>query len=209
MVLVSVTMPVRQKDPHRRTGPFDTSDDPNAAGAAVGQQYLMLLLVALVAVPACTLVLVGAVRHRPVLQAAGVLVGIATGVLLSWWGGRIAARRLADRGAELMDLLLLGPQSEAQSDGTRPSRQPAVELPRWKSAALGTLWTLGILCVVPQGLVPIAFNLFGVDPQVKVWFAARYLPRHLQVPAAAGFIAVGLLAIWLAEAIRRSHTRQP
>ena len=107
-----------------------------------------------------------------------------------------------------MDLLLLGPQSEAQSDGTRPSRQPAVELPRWKSAALGTLWTLGILCVVPQGLVPIAFNLFGVDPQVKVWFAARYLPQHLQIPVAVGFITAGALAIWGATSFRRSHARR-
>src|SRR5829696_2698739 len=47
-----------------------------------------------------------------------------------------------------------------------------------------------------QGLVPLAFNLFGVDPQVRVWFAARYLPKGLQLPVAAGFIAVGLAAIW-------------
>jgi ABC-2 type transport system permease protein len=204
MVLVSVTMPVRQKDPHRRTGPFDTSDDPNAAGAAIGQQYLMLLLAALVAVPAGVLVLMGAVRHRPVLQAAGVLVGVATGVLLSWWGGRIAARRLAARGAGLMDLLLLGPQA-ARGEAARPTREVAAQPPRW---AAGILWTLGIICVVPQGLVPIAFNLFGVDPQVKVWFVARYLPARLQVPAAVGFIAVGALACWLAEAIRRSQSRQ-
>lgn len=148
-------------------------------------------------------------RHRPVLQAAGVLVGTATGVMLYWLGGRIAARRLADRGAELMDLLQLGPQARAHGGRTRPTREPAVELPRWKSAAQSTLWTIGILCVVPQGLVPIAFNLFGVDPQVKVWFVARYLPQQLQVPVAAGFIAVGALAIWLAESIRRSPSRQP
>jgi hypothetical protein len=76
-------------------------------------------------------------------------------------------------------------------------------------AATGTLWTLGIICVVPQGLVPIAFNLFGVDPQVKVWFAARYLPQRLQVPAALGFIVVGALACWLAETIRRRQSPQP
>jgi hypothetical protein len=51
--------------------------------------------------------------------------------------------------------------------------------------------------------VPVAFNLFGVDPQVRVWFAARYAPRDLQLPVAAGFLAAGLLAIWRAEAIRR------
>jgi hypothetical protein len=40
-----------------------------------------------------------------------VLAGIATAVLLYWWGGRAASRRLAGGGAELMDLLNLGPQA--------------------------------------------------------------------------------------------------
>jgi hypothetical protein len=205
-VLLSVTRPVRQKDPHRRTGPFDTGDDPNAAGAVIGQQYLLLMLAALAAVPAAALVLLGGLRGQPLLGAAGVGVGVATGALLCWWGGRVAARRLADRGAELMDLLHLGPQARTYRDPTRPPAEPAIELPRWKSAARNTLWTVGILLVFPQGLVPIGFNLFGVDPQVKVWFAARYLPQGQQLPVAAGFIAAGLLAIWWAVAIGRRHT---
>jgi hypothetical protein len=57
--------------------------------------------------------------------------------------------------------------------------------------------------------VPVAFNLFGVDPQVRVWFAARYAPQDLQLLVAAGFIAVGLLAIWGAITIRRKHTGEP
>jgi hypothetical protein len=204
-VLVSVTRPVRQKDPNRRTGPFDTGDDPNAAGAVIGQQYLLLVLAALAAVPAATLVLLGDLRNQPLVQGAGVVVGVATGVLLFWWGGRVAARLLADGGAELMDLLHLGPQARTHRDPTSPAPVPAVELPRWKSAARNTLWTVGILLVVPQGLVPIGFNLFGVDQQVKVWFAARYLPQELQLPVAAGFVAAGLLAIWWAVAIGRRH----
>jgi xanthine/uracil permease len=55
----------------------------------------MLLLATLTAVSACILVLLGALGDQPLLQAAGVLVGIATGVLLCWAGGRIAARSLA------------------------------------------------------------------------------------------------------------------
>jgi ABC-2 type transport system permease protein len=47
------------------------------------------------------------------------------------------------------------------------------------AAARSALWTVGIL-LVPQGLVAIGFNLFGVDQQVKVWFAARYLPQDRQ-----------------------------
>jgi ABC-2 type transport system permease protein len=208
MVLLSVTNPVREKDPHRRTGPFDTGDDPNAAGALIGQQYLMLLLAALTVVPGGVLVLLGALWHRPLLQVAGVLVGAATGVLLYWWGGRFAARRLADRGAELMDLLHIGPQAGALGRGRSAAQRPAVQLPRWKAAAVGTLLTVGMVCIFPQGLVPIGFNLFGIDQQVKVWFAARYLPQELQVPVAAGFVVLGALAIWWAEAIRRRHPRR-
>lgn len=57
--------------------------------------------------------------------------------------------------------------------------------------------------------MPLALTLFGVDPQVRVWFAARYLPQGLQLPVAAGFIVVGLLAIWWAETIRRRAPVKP
>jgi hypothetical protein len=69
-VLLSVTRPVRQKDPNRRTGPFDTGDDPNPAGALIGQQYLPLVLAALAAVPAATLVLLGGLRGQPQLDGS-------------------------------------------------------------------------------------------------------------------------------------------
>jgi hypothetical protein len=51
--------------------------------------------------------------------------------------------------------------------------------------------------------------VFGVDPQVKVWFAARYLPQQWQVPAAIGFIALGLLLVWGAVSITRRYAGQP
>jgi hypothetical protein len=57
------------------SAPFDTSDDPNATAALPGRQYLMLLLVALMAVSGCVLVLLGALRDRPPLRAAGSLSG--------------------------------------------------------------------------------------------------------------------------------------
>jgi ABC-2 type transport system permease protein len=205
MMWMSVARPVRQQDPHRRAGPFDTGDDPNTASALIGQRYLMLGLAALIAVPAAALVLLGTVGGQPALQAAGVLVGAATGVLLYWWGGRLAARRLADRGADLLDLLRLGPQEPARPSVTGPGREPVPQLSRARSAARGTLLTVGILCIFPQGLVPIGSNLLGVDQQVKVWFAARYLPQPVQVPAAAAFIVVGALALWWAAAIRRGR----
>jgi hypothetical protein len=206
MVWMSVASPVPEKDAHLRAGPFDTGDDPSTSGALAAHGWLMMLLVAATAVPAAALVLLGVVEERPALQATGVLVGVATGGLLYWWGGRVAARRLADRGAELMDLLRLGPQAPAEGQGAGPSRDPAR---RRREVAAGALWTAGFLCVFPQGLVPVALNLFGVDPQVRVWFAARYLPQGLQLPVAAGFIVVGLAAIWWAETIRRRPAGQP
>jgi ABC-2 type transport system permease protein len=103
MVVGSTFRPVPQKDPQWRTGPFDTSDDPNATGAVLGQGYLMLLSTALLAVPGCALVFIGARSGRPVLQAAGIAVGVTLGVLVYWSGGRVAARRLADCGADLME----------------------------------------------------------------------------------------------------------
>jgi ABC-2 type transport system permease protein len=207
MMVLSVTWPVRQKDPHRRAGPFDTGEDPNAAGALIGRQYLMLLLAVACAVPAAILVLLGTQGHQPVLQAVGVLAGTATGVGLCWWGGRYATRRLTGRGAELLDLLHLGPQAQPGAPAAGPAQQPARELSRARAAARGTLLTVGILCIVPQGLVPIGFNLFGVDPQVRVWFAARYAPQALQVPVAAAFIVAGVLAVWVAATIQRKHPR--
>ena len=88
---MSATRPVPEKEPLLHAGPFDTGDDPSTSGALAAHGYPMLL----VAVPSATLVLLGGLWQRPALQVAGILAGIATGGLLSWWGGRIAARRLA------------------------------------------------------------------------------------------------------------------
>jgi ABC-2 type transport system permease protein len=159
-------------------------------------------------VPGCALVLLGALGGRPVLQVAGVLVGVGVGAGLTWWGGRVAARRLVDRGAELMDLLRLGPGAVNLGGGPADGR-PEVALPRRTSAAVGALWTVGMVCLVPQGLVPLAFALFGVDQQVRVWFVARYLPVAVQVPVAVGFVVLGALAVWWAESIRRRAAGRP
>lgn len=64
MVMISVVAPIRYKDPQLRSGPFDTGDDPSAAGTVLGHGYLMLLLTALAAVPGCALAYVGGASHR-------------------------------------------------------------------------------------------------------------------------------------------------
>jgi len=68
-------------------------------------------------------------------------------------------------------------------------------------AALFLGWLIGWV------MGPIAFRAGGQGLRPE-WFAARYLPEDLQVPAALGFIAVGVLAIWWAESIRRRHASE-
>jgi ABC-2 type transport system permease protein len=165
MVWLSVARPVPEKDPHLRAGPFDTGDDPSTSGAIAAHGWLMLLLVAAAAVPGAVLVLVGTAQERPVLQVAGVLAGVAIGGLLYWWGGRVAARRLAARGAELMDLLRLGPPAPAGPAASGPAEEPGR---RRRDAAVGALWTAGTLCVFPQGLVAAGFIVAGL---AAIWWA--------------------------------------
>jgi hypothetical protein len=55
-------------------------------------------------------------------------------------------------------------------------------------------------------LATVWLDLVFAPLQVKVWFAARYLPQRLQVPAAAASIATGALAIWAAATIQRRST---
>jgi ABC-2 type transport system permease protein len=74
--------------------------------AAVGALAGVLLLV-LIVVPAGAVVLLGVLDDSTGVQWLGVPVGVATGVALFWWWGRLAHRRLQRRGPELL-LLLVG-----------------------------------------------------------------------------------------------------
>ena len=206
MIVLSVPRPVRQKDPHRRAGPFDAGEGPNAAGALIGRQYLLLALAAACTVPAAILVLLGTLRHQPLPQAAGVLAGSATGCCCAGGAAGPPPGTCPTAAPSCWTCSTSAPRALPGGQAAGPAREPAPELSRTRAAARGALLTVGILCIVPQGLVPIGFNLFGVDPQVKVWFAARYLPQRLQVPAAAAFIAIGALAIWAAATIQRKST---
>jgi ABC-2 type transport system permease protein len=208
-VVVAVRFPIQLKDPNKRTSPFDTTDDPNAGGAVMAHAYVMLGLAAIAALPGIAVVLIGSLRQQPALQWVGVLVSVGVAALLYWGGGRVASRMLVERGAELMDLLHIGPEAKVGS-GARAGAvagEGAVKLSRWRRAAPGLLSTLGILCVFPQGVVPILFNLLNVEQEVKVWFLARYMPLGAQVPVALGFIVVGVVVFWWGMSINRGNER--
>lgn len=199
MMVFSVTKPIQQKDPHLRSGPFDTGDDSNAAGDTFGQGWVMALAAIVAAVPGCVLVYLGAQRVGPGLGTAGIIVSVLIGFVVYVWGGQHASRRLAARGDELMDLL-------SGRANQHPVLHEEEKLAPGAQAASGVLWTLAMVSAIPQGLVPLAMNLFDVDPDVRVWFVARYLPDAFQVPTAVAFVVIGVLAARWAVVIARRAT---
>ena len=77
---------------------------------------------------------------------------------------------------------------------------------RGEQIAFWTLVIVGILAIIPQGLVALAHLAF--DTGVTVWFLALRLPEHLQGPAAAGMIGLGLCLWAIAALILRGAIRR-
>ena len=71
-----------------------------------------------------------------------------------------------------------------------------MQLPRWKSAAVGVAWTIGCILAFPQGIVAAGMKLGGSE--ARSWFLALYLPQPLQWPACILMITVGLMILSLA-----------
>ncbi|GAB3722488.1 hypothetical protein [Nocardiopsis oceani] len=59
------------------------------------------------------------------------------------------------------------------------------------------LVTLGMIALVPQGLVPLGMAVFEADESTRLWFLARFMPPEWQVPVALGFAVVGALLTWI------------
>lgn len=79
---------------------------PGAVGRLVGASLLFAPVLALVLVPAWTVIALGG-------GWAGVPVGLATGGLLAWWLGRLAYRRLDAHGPEILAALCGGAAAPA------------------------------------------------------------------------------------------------
>ncbi|MEU1841528.1 hypothetical protein [Micromonospora chersina] len=90
MLLISVYVPIRMTDPHRRG-----SNPGHDGGSLAGLVWLVLPVLAVAAAPAIVLVAVGP-------PWVGVAAGFAIGGLLAWGLGRLAYRRLGTHGPELL-----------------------------------------------------------------------------------------------------------
>jgi ABC-2 type transport system permease protein len=84
--------------PEQKANPFAAGGNPGLVRTA--QQLGISLLLGVVAAPVVVLLLLAG--DNPVLRWSAVPLGIAIGVVLFWWWGRIAYRRLAARGPEIL-----------------------------------------------------------------------------------------------------------
>jgi ABC-2 type transport system permease protein len=185
--LVSVVMLAPGPDAHKRP------DNPLEHGDTIGQSNLMFWATLLAAAPPAGVVLAGTLMENDALRWAGVPAGVLTGAFLAWWLGRVAIWRLRVQGPELLFLMRTG----------RSSRPVKVEVPK-KNAGISLFgWTFGSIALFPQGLVPIAFKLAGID--VKSWFLALYLDGALQWVCAIGMVLIGSSLFYVA--IRVSKAR--
>jgi ABC-2 type transport system permease protein len=86
--------------PDQKASPFAAGGNPGLLRLLM--QIGILLLLAVGALPVIAVLVVGQVLDATVVSWLGVPVGIAVGVLLFWWWGGIASRRLVSRGPELL-----------------------------------------------------------------------------------------------------------
>ena len=147
-------------------------------GDATGPANLHVLDRLLPAAPPVGLLLAGTLLHNEMLRWAAVPVGIATGVLLAWWLGRVGSRRLERRGPELLDL-----DADRAKHLTSRRRALTVKLPRWKSVTGRRRLDDRLHPDLPQGIVAAGMKLGGSP--VRSWFLALYLPRRCNGPSAS------------------------
>jgi ABC-2 type transport system permease protein len=100
ILLQSVFVAFPLPDQRRNASPFASGGRPGCARVLLQLSITALLVVA--ALPVAGLELAGTLTRTPVLNWAGVPLGIVIGGVLAWWWGRIALTRLIERGPELL-----------------------------------------------------------------------------------------------------------
>src|SRR5262249_23002558 len=108
IVLLSVLMAVPVTDPHRRGRSIMLAGDDMDVGQLQVLGFLSLAVMVVLVAPAAAVTLVGGAMGLDGLQWAGIGLGMMTGLLVSWWFGRLAYKRLGTRGPELLALMTKG-----------------------------------------------------------------------------------------------------
>jgi ABC-2 type transport system permease protein len=188
-----------------RKNPMDSS------GGMLNEAFFLPWLTALIGLPAVSVVLIGYWLENPILQWAGLPVGMATGAGFAWWLGHIAYRRLEASGPELLNLLLKGPETQANRGKKSHSEKARMEMPLWKKVIV---WICASLFWIPlslQGIIPIVMKLngyAGVPSGERSWFLAFNFPAEFQWPVIMIMMALGVFMAFAAFLIPRKHQRK-
>ncbi len=97
LVFISVFMPVRIADPHKR-GTNPGSDGSGFSGIV----WFALITLAVLAAPPLALLITGTMHDDDLLRWAATPVSLVLGPALAWGLGRLAITRLTNRGPELL-----------------------------------------------------------------------------------------------------------
>lgn len=205
---VSIVALVPGRDPHHRP------DNPMENADATGPGYVVFWVGLLPCLPAIGALAAGTALHNAPLRWAGVPVGIATGVLLYEWLGRLGYRRLVARGPELLLTMRAG-----RSSRSRGTAQPSVQVTDKpgpvarpvtgkKAVIIGLGIPLGAILIFPQGIVPAILKL--THARARVWFLPLYLPKPLQWLACFVMMLLGLAVVGLVlSTVRREKKSAP
>ncbi|MDP2711826.1 MAG: hypothetical protein Q8O56_11465 [Solirubrobacteraceae bacterium] len=193
----SAFMPAPGPDVHER------AENPAEGTEEIGSSFLVFFAALVPPLPGLGVVYLGTLRDSMALQWAGVLVGILVGALLAWGLGRLAAARLQRTAPELLLLMRSGRPASSTDTGDEE-----LELTTWETTLMTVSWTLGILAVIPQGLLTMLFKLTGND-DVRVWFLAMYLPEPWGWLTSIGMVLLGAYLIWIASRVlKRAAARR-
>jgi ABC-2 type transport system permease protein len=192
IVLISVLRPVPMTDPHKRSGNLLEN------GTDFTQVLLVLALVATTAAPAYL-----TVRYGP--EWAGAAVGLATGALLAWLLGDLAARHLEAAGPDLLATMRAATSRTSNRTGDLEWDQLSASLAgvdlgatrlgidRASPARRAVVYVCFTVCWIPliaQGVVPAVLR--HTDPGRDSWFVARLVPEPLHWPVVGVMVLLGL-----------------
>ncbi|WP_150460357.1 hypothetical protein [Nesterenkonia ebinurensis] len=190
----SVFMPAPGPDAQRR------AENPAEGNEEIGAAFLVFFAALLPPLAGIAVVYLGATQDSLALQWAGVGISVLIGALLSWGLGLAAAIKLERTATEMLLLMRTG-RSIAESDPDQPTLT-------WRESTVETIcWTLGILALIPQGLLTIVFKLTG-NHDVQVWFLAMYLPEPWGWLTSIVMVLLGGYLIWSASQVRKRTAAQ-
>lgn len=192
--LLSVVALAPETEPHKRgANPTETGAD------ATGLYILMLVATLTSAVPAGAVLAVAVATQQQSVAWLAVAVGAVTGGGLTWGLGVAAGRRLESRGPELLQLMRTGtPVAAARDSAAARASAPAGGRAAWVWLR-GPVWTVAMVALVPQGLLPLVLLAVG-DSDARTWFLALYVPSPWSYAAAVIFVLLGIATIvWAAR----------